>query len=123
MNEEGARVPDGEAEDTKVYLLAPGSRVQGRYEIVRRLSAGGMGAVYEVIHPETKRRRALKMMLPSIALNKAFRKRFKLETTVTAEIDSQHIVEIFDAGIDDDTGAPFLVMELLKRARARVDRR
>ncbi len=114
MKDEGAHVREGEGEDTKVYLLAPGSRIQGRYEVIRRLSSGGMGAVYAVTHLETKRRRALKMMLPSIATNKAFRKRFKLEATVTAEIESQHIVEIFDAGIDDDSGAPFLVMELLK---------
>ena len=37
--------------------LAPGALFAGRYRIVRRMAAGGMGAVYEVIHTETDRRR------------------------------------------------------------------
>lgn len=38
------------------------------------------------------------------------------ETCVAAEIESEseseHIVDVFDAGIDDATGMPFLAMEL-----------
>jgi serine/threonine-protein kinase len=95
-------------------LLAPASTFHGRYEIVRCIRAGGMGAVYEVIHKETRRRRALKVMLPSMVADPELRARFKLEATITADIDSEHIVETFDAGVDAETGAPFLVMELLK---------
>ncbi len=73
-----------------------------------------MGAVYEAIHLETRRRRALKVMLPSIVANADMRSRFKLEATVAADIESEHIVETFDAGVDPETGAPFLVMELLR---------
>jgi hypothetical protein len=39
---------------------------------------------------------------------------FELEARVTADIESEHIVETFDAGVDEETGAPFLVMELLR---------
>jgi serine/threonine protein kinase len=42
------------------------------------------------------------------------RQRFKLEATITADIVSEHIVETFDADVDAETGAPFLVMELLR---------
>jgi eukaryotic-like serine/threonine-protein kinase len=94
--------------------LLPGRLFQGRYQVVRCLNAGGMGAVYEVVHLETQRRRALKVMLPSLVDDPELRGRFKLEATVAAHIDSEHIVETFDAGVDDATGAPFLVMELLK---------
>jgi eukaryotic-like serine/threonine-protein kinase len=86
----------------------------GRYQIVRCIKAGGMGAIYEVIHLETRRRRALKIMLPGILANREMRARFKLEATVAADIESEHIVETFDAGVDDESGAPFLVMELLR---------
>lgn len=95
-------------------VLAKGTIFHGRYEVVRRLRAGGMGAIYEVIHLETRRRRALKLMLPSIVSNLDMHARFKLEATVAADIDSEHIVETFDAGVDDETGVPFLVMELLR---------
>lgn len=73
-----------------------------------------MGAIYEVIDIKTQRRRALKLMLPSIVTDEDMRARFKLEATVTANIESEHIVETFDADVDVDTGSPFLVMELLR---------
>jgi serine/threonine-protein kinase len=95
-------------------VLAPGSVFQSRYEVVRCIKAGGMGAVYEVVHTETRRRRALKVMLPSIVANTVMRARFKLEATVAADVESEHIVETFDAGVDPESGAPFLVMELLR---------
>src|SRR5690349_7588194 len=91
-----------------------GAVFHGRYEVVRCLKHGGMGAIYEVIHIETRRRRALKLMLPSIVSNVDMHARFKLEATVAADIESEHIVETFDAGIDKETGVPFLVMELLR---------
>jgi serine/threonine-protein kinase len=93
--------------------LPPASLFAGRYRIVRRIAAGGMGAVFEVVHTETQRRRALKIMLPELLHNQQLRERFQLEARVTANVDSEHIVDVFDAGIDDSTGMPFLVMELL----------
>src|SRR5258706_16484204 len=81
---------------------------------MRCIKAGGMGAVYEVLHLATRRRRALKTMLPSVAGDSDLRTRFELEATVAAEIDSEHLVEILDAGVDEQTAMPFLVMELLR---------
>jgi len=86
----------------------------GRYRVVRRIAAGGMGAVFEVVHIETQRRRALKVMLPELVQNRELRDRFQMEARVTARVDSEYIVDVFDAGIDDRTGMPFLVMELLQ---------
>ena len=94
--------------------LSAGQIFHGRYEIVRCLKAGGMGAVYECIHLKTRKHRALKVMLPQILADASMRDRFELEARVTADIESEHIVETFDAGVDDATGAPFLVMELLR---------
>ncbi len=62
----------------------------------------------------TQRRRALKLMLPSLAADADLRARFELEARVTAHVESEHIVETFDAGVDPETKAPFLVTELLK---------
>src|SRR5580704_4550969 len=94
--------------------LAPGQTFHGRYEIVRCIRAGGMGAVYECIHLKTRKHRALKLMLPQVLAHPGMRERFELEARVTAEIESDHIVETFDAGVDEPTGMPFLVMELLR---------
>jgi serine/threonine-protein kinase len=86
----------------------------GRYQIVRCIAHGGMGAVYEVIHIETDRRRALKVILPSFLQSDEMRARFRQEARVTARIASENIVDVLDAGIDDASQMPFLVMELLE---------
>jgi eukaryotic-like serine/threonine-protein kinase len=73
-----------------------------------------MGSVSEITDLNTERRRALKTMLPDSVSDPGLRVRFKHEATITAQVDSEHLVEIFDAGIDGPTGIPFIVMELLK---------
>lgn len=93
------------------------------------MGAGGMGAVYEVLHLTTERRRVLKTMLPMLLSDPDMRSRFKQEATITAGIESDHIVEVFDAGFDETQGLPFLVMEYLRgenlagvlRAQGRLD--
>ena len=94
--------------------LAEATLFAGRYRVVRCIAHGGMGAVYEVVHLETERRRALKVMLPHLVQSEDLRERFRREARVAAQIDSAFIVDVFDAGIDEATGMPFLVMELLR---------
>jgi eukaryotic-like serine/threonine-protein kinase len=73
-----------------------------------------MGTVYEVLHRDTQRKRAMKVLLPHVLANDDMRDRFKREGIVTAGIESEHLVEVFDIGVDETTKAPFLVMELLR---------
>ncbi len=109
MAVDNARDPAGE-----IAALAPGTVFHGVYEVVRCLKAGGMGAVYEVLQTSTQRYRALKVMLPSLVSDPEMRARFELEAKIAAGIESEHIVETMDAGIDQATSMPFIVMELLK---------
>ncbi|MFT3775692.1 MAG: serine/threonine-protein kinase [Minicystis sp.] len=94
--------------------LAEGTIFAGRYRVVRCIAAGGMGAVYEVIHLETERRRALKVMLPHVLQSEELRERFQREAKVAAHVESDYIVDVFDAGFDAATRMPFLAMELLR---------
>ncbi|WP_437896383.1 serine/threonine-protein kinase [Sorangium sp. So ce124] len=94
--------------------VSEGAIFAGRYRLIRRLAAGAMGAVYEAHHLGTGRRSALKVMLSHIIERPELRRRFELEARVTAHVESPFIVEVFDAGVDDATGVPFLVMELLR---------
>lgn len=73
-----------------------------------------MGAVYEVHDNVTNGSRVLKVMLPHAQDNESLRARFAEEARFSGSIESDHVVRTFDAGIDDDTGLPFLVMELLR---------
>lgn len=109
MADDQKRDPAGE-----IVALAPGTVFHGAYEVVRCIKAGGMGAVYEVLQASTQRYRALKVMLPSLVTDPEARARFELEAKIAAGVESEHIVETLDAGIDQATGMPYIVMELLK---------
>lgn len=93
--------------------VSPGSIFARDFLVERALAEGGMGAVYVVKQISTGRRRALKLMQPELVQNDDLRRRFLLEAKVGASIASEHVVEVQVAGIDAQTGAPYLVMELL----------
>jgi serine/threonine-protein kinase len=94
--------------------LSEGTIFAGRYRVLRCIAAGGMGAVYEVAHLETERRRALKVMHPHLFQSDDMRERFKREARIAAHVESEYIVDVSDAGVDEATGTPYLVMELLR---------
>lgn len=94
--------------------LENGGIFQGRYQVIRCIKSGGMGSVYEVIDQKTASHRALKVMLPQLLSNESLRARFELEAKITGQIESDHLVRVLDAGVDDASKMPFLVMELLR---------
>ncbi len=93
--------------------LEPGQIIDREYKVERLLSQGGMGAVYVVEHVTTGKRRALKVMLSHLVRDQGSRDRFEREARIGARIESDNVVEVVDAGVDEATGLPFLVMELL----------
>ncbi len=74
---------------------------------------GGMGAVYVAEQISTGRKRALKLLLPTLVENPKTRERFEQEARIASRIESDHVVEVVGAGIDPASGAPWLAMELL----------
>ncbi len=100
---------DVEGED---YDLAPGAVVGGRYEVVKLLGRGGMGAVYEATHHAIGRRVALKLLHPEYGRNASVVQRFLQEARAVNAVRHRNVVEVIDFGIDDRR--PWLVMELLE---------
>jgi len=82
-----------------------------------------MGVVFVAQHTTTEERVALKVLAPHMLRVDGARKKFELEAKVWARTKNEHIVRMLDAGIDGETGSPFLVMELLQgqTLAARVD--
>lgn len=95
-------------------ILDDGAIFHGRYKVVRKINAGSMGAVYEVFDTNVDASRALKVMLPSLVQDADLRARFEREAKITGAIESDHIVRVSDSGVDVESGAPFLVMDLLR---------
>jgi len=90
-----------------------GRVIHGRYRVKRLLGEGGMGGVYEGEHLEIGKRVAIKIVHALHARDPQIAARIKQEARSTGAIESEHIVQVFDAGEDDELGL-FLVMEMLK---------
>ena len=95
------------------HVLHRGDIFAGRYRVERCIGSGGMGAVYEAEHLETERRVALKVLHPQALHSESARDRFKQEARVAGKIRYVHVVDVLDAGVDEITDMPYLVMELL----------
>ena len=93
--------------------LPPGTTFANDYRVVRPLASGGMGTVYVAEQLSTGKQRALKLMHAELAWDARLRERFVQEARVGANIDSEHVVEVVGAGIDQATGTPWLAMEML----------
>jgi serine/threonine protein kinase len=94
--------------------LEPGTVFAEDYRVLERLSEGGQGSLYVVEQLSTRRRRALKLMLPELVTNPALRRRFEAEARIGARIKSDHVVEVIASGVEAATATPWLVMELLE---------
>ena len=92
--------------------LADGTRI-GKYEVVKLLGRGGMGAVYRAFDPVLEREVALKVMLPEAAGDPEHKQRFEREARAVARLSHPAVVTVFDLGYHTD-GSPYIVMELLR---------
>jgi serine/threonine-protein kinase len=98
----------------KLVELTPGQVFAGKYRVERLVKAGGMGAVYEVRHTQNQKRWALKVMHADVGRDPSAKQRFAREAQIDGVIGSTHVVSVIDAGVDDATLTPYLVMEFLE---------
>lgn len=89
-----------------------GNVVGGRYQLVRMLGDGGMGAVYKAADQVLRRFVAIKMLHPGTSRNPAAGDRFQREARAAAAIGHPNIIDIIDFGVDGSRA--FMVMEYLR---------
>jgi len=82
--------------------------------VVQRIAAGGMGTVYEAVQLSTGKKRALKIMHAQYEGDDRTRLRFIQEAQATAAVESDHIVEMVAAGVEEESNTPWIAMELLQ---------
>jgi tRNA A-37 threonylcarbamoyl transferase component Bud32 len=85
----------------------------GKYDIIRRVGKGAMGAVYQAHDPFLDRNIALKVMLPQAAEDPEQKHRFEREARAVARMMHPNVVAIFDLGYHTD-GSPYIAMEYLQ---------
>ena len=93
----GAPAPGQPAEDP---LL--GSVVADRYKLVERLGAGWAGTIYRAQHVTLKRKAAVKLLHLEHSVDALAVERFRREATAVAQLESEHLVEVFDFGTAAD---------------------
>ncbi len=89
-----------------------GQVLNGKYTLDRVVGIGGMATVYAATH-RNKRRFAVKMLHPDVAMDHEVTQRFIREGYVANTVGHPGTVQVFDDDVTED-GAPFLVMELLE---------
>jgi len=87
--------------------------IAGRYRLVHRVAAGGMGSVWEAWDELLQRRVAVKQLLPQPGLNKEeaaiARHRVIREARITARLHHPNAVTLYD--VVEDAGNPCLIMQ------------
>ena len=81
----------------------------GHYQITEKLGEGGMGEVYKAFDTRLQRPVAIKRLLPELASDEDYRRRFLKEAQHAASLTHQCIAGIYD--ILEENGDLLLVME------------
>lgn len=89
-----------------------GRVIARKYECVRRIGQGGMGAVYELRHVRLNRKFALKTLSKDLVEDAQALARFEREADVVAKLRHPNIVDIVDWDTLPD-GSPCIIMEYL----------
>ena len=103
--------PSG-ASGAGAVLLEIGTVLGGRYELLKLLGQGGMGAVYKACDREVDRTVALKVIRPEMAANPEILARFKQELLLSSQVTHRNVIRIYDLG--EAQGVKFITMEFVE---------
>jgi serine/threonine-protein kinase len=107
----------GEAPPGLQFTGEEGRQHIGRYEVIKTIGKGAMGVVYKARDPLLDRVVAVKTIMSPQGqgrrVRSAFLERFQREAKAAAKMQHPAIVTIFDVGVDEESGAPFMVLEYL----------
>ena len=102
-------IPDYVETEHDVPTLPSGTEI-GKYTVEKVLGVGGMGAVYRARQDKPQRLVALKLIRPGVLSSKSIR-RFDLEAEILGRLHHPNIAQIYEAGIDPESGSPYFAME------------
>ncbi len=97
-------------------MLNPGTLLQSRYRIAKKLGEGGMGAVYRAWDVRLDASAAIKEMVPQPGLDpralEGLRQQFRQEAVVLARLSHPNLVRVTDFFEED--GSVYLVMDFVE---------
>ncbi len=108
-----AHLDDGNKRERKDKLL--GELLGGRFLVLKKIGAGGMGAVYRARQEGMDRDVAVKVLLGDLTENDTVLRRFTLEALAVSRLKHPNTIQIFDYGTTPQ-GNPYIAMEMLEGA-------
>lgn len=95
---------------------APAADMSGRnlgeFHLLRRLGQGGMGEVYLAEQKSLKRKVAVKIMRPELAMDAVSFQRFKAEAEAVARVTHANIVQVY--AFSEENGVHFMALEYVE---------
>ncbi|MBN1774817.1 MAG: serine/threonine protein kinase [Deltaproteobacteria bacterium] len=90
-----------------------GTTIAGRYRVLSRIAAGGMGVVYRAEQVFLKHEVVIKRLNPELTGHGTAVERFTREAQAAVRIDHPNVCRVLDCGTSED-GSVYIAMELLK---------
>ncbi len=109
---------NGRGDENQQDELVPDTELANRYTVIRRLGAGGMGAVYEVHDLHLEEEIALKMLHRSLSSDDDYRQRLRAEVRLARRVSHPNVCRVHDLG--EHKGQLFVTMELIRGASLRA---
>lgn len=91
-------------------MLEAGAKLGGRYEIIKKIGAGGMADVYMAKDNKLGRFVAIKVLKEEFSSDENFLRKFDIEAQAVAGLLHPNIINVYDVGIEGDVH--YIVMEL-----------
>ena len=112
VKREGAGDRKDNSADAEIVAQAQGPEGEG-YKITRLIGQGAMSRVYLADRLADKQTVVLKIMDGTLTNDNEVVKRFILEATLVSELESPHVVKVYDQGFTDKYG--YMAMEFFSR--------
>ncbi len=109
----GAEAQPLDVEQLRVELAAS---LAPRYEMLKLLGSGGMGAVFLAREPALRRLVAVKVLSPYLAAEPRARSRFEREARAAAALSHPNVVRVYAVGETATTHLPYIVMQYVEGA-------
>jgi len=98
MTSDSGTGTEGPTTDSAPTTPGVDRRSLGKYELIRKIGAGGMGTVFLAVDSQLKRTVALKVLPRERTSNPTLVKRFQAEAQAAAQLKHDNIVTVYDAG-------------------------
>jgi len=94
-------------------MTDPFEGISRKYEILEKLSEGGMGTIYKVRHRLLDEVRVIKILRPELVGDEDFQNRFLVEARTAIQLRHKNLAMLYDCTIDGE-GHAFMALEYIE---------